>query len=253
MKRYVCLVLVSLVSSFANAQDRELAICTDKTITVIAPFPIKHVDLGSPDILAHQVETAGNILLLKAASKNFHPTNLTIVTEDNSVYSFSVGYEDNPITWIHRLTPQSTPPHSLAQTILHNDRNIRGLSTCKGGVCAVMNGIYVKSEVIYLHMQLQNSSPISYDIDLIRMYHGVRQKSRRTAKQELEIKPVTIVGNKRWIAAKGRNTLVIAIPKLALSKGACLVIEFAEKNGNRTLTLKVNHRKMLSAVMLPNQ
>ena len=116
-----------------------------------------------------------------------------------------------------------------------------------------MNGIYVKSEVIYLHLQLQNSSPISYDIDLIRMYHGVMQKGKRTAKQELEIKPVTIVGNKRWIAPKSRNTLVIAIPKIALSKGACLVIELSEKNGNRTLTLKVNHRKMLSAVRLPDE
>jgi hypothetical protein len=107
--------------------------------------------------------------------------------------------------------------------------------------------------VIYLHLQLQNSSPIPYDIDLIRTYQGVRQKSRRTAKQELEIKPVTIIGNKRWIAARGRSTLVVAIPKLALSKGNDLVIELAEKNGNRNLILKINHRKMLNAVILPNQ
>ncbi len=43
-------------------------------------------------LLVAQVKEADNILLVKAAATNFSETNLSVVTSDNSMYTFAVTY-----------------------------------------------------------------------------------------------------------------------------------------------------------------
>ena len=85
MKQLVCLVCaVSLVVS-SLAQTVSLQITTDKTTSLIFPHPIKHVDRGTKDVLVQAIKEADNILLVKAALKDFAQTNLSVVTDDGSI------------------------------------------------------------------------------------------------------------------------------------------------------------------------
>jgi len=99
MKRFVCLVMMSWLFVSAMAQT-SLFITTDKTTSLVFPFAIRHVDRGTQAVLAQQVNESPTILLVKAAEKDFVETNLSVVTEDGSVYSFIVCYKSNPSTWV---------------------------------------------------------------------------------------------------------------------------------------------------------
>src|SRR5665213_1565383 len=108
MKQLVCLVAVIglFVSSFS--QTPSLSITTNKTTSLIFPFTIKHVDRGTRDILVQQVKEAGNILLVKAARKDFPETNLTVLTSDGSIYNFEVNFENKPSLFVYNLPVQTS-------------------------------------------------------------------------------------------------------------------------------------------------
>src|SRR5436190_15163818 len=121
MKRLVCLICVCWIVVSAIAQTSSLCITTGKTTSLIFPFSILHVDRGTKDVLVQTVKEADNILLVKAAGKEFTETNLSVVTEDGSLYSFSVCYNDNLTSWIYHLPVQSKAALSTyANGILDN-------------------------------------------------------------------------------------------------------------------------------------
>lgn len=53
-----------------------------------------------------------------------------------------------------------------------------------------LKGIYINNDVLYFRLQLQNSSNVSYDADDISFTIKDKQKSKRTATQELSLTPV---------------------------------------------------------------
>ena len=108
MKRFVCLVCAFYLVISRFGQMSSLEISKDKTTSLIFPFAIKHVDRGTKDILVQPVKEADNILLVKAATENFRETNLSVVTDDGSVYSFLVNFENNPKEWIYYLPVYTT-------------------------------------------------------------------------------------------------------------------------------------------------
>ena len=84
--------LISLIASFgciilAMSQASSVCISAVKTISLVFPFPVTHVDRGSKDILVQQVKEAANILLVKAAARDIPETNLSVVTDEGSIYS----------------------------------------------------------------------------------------------------------------------------------------------------------------------
>ena len=132
MKQLVCLVAVIglFVSSFS--QTPSLSITTNKTTSLIFPFTIKHVDRGTRDILVQQVKEADNILLVKAAVKDFPQTNLTVITSDGSTYDFLVDYENKPLLFVYNIPSQSSASlATYANSILDNPKTLHGISTRK--------------------------------------------------------------------------------------------------------------------------
>ncbi|HTM92200.1 MAG TPA: DUF4138 domain-containing protein, partial [Flavisolibacter sp.] len=158
MKQFVCLVCaVSLVvSSFA--QTVSLQITTDKTTSLIFPYSIKHVDRGTKDILVQPVKEADNILLVKAASRDFAQTNLSIVTDDGSVYSFPVCYGETSV-WVYRFPVQMKASISAyTKSILDNPKTMIGVRDASWDMIAGVIGIYIKDDVVYYQLDLQNKS-----------------------------------------------------------------------------------------------
>ncbi|MDR2680633.1 MAG: DUF4138 domain-containing protein, partial [Tannerella sp.] len=69
-----------------------------KTVHIIFPSGIRYVDLGSIDLLAAKADGAENVLRVKAATQGFSKeSNLSVITEDGSYYTFNVKYSDEPV------------------------------------------------------------------------------------------------------------------------------------------------------------
>lgn len=253
MKQFLCLAgaIGLVVSSFS--QTPSLSITTNKTTSLIFPFTIKHVDRGTRDILVQQVKEADNILLVKASGKDFPETNLTVITGDGSVYNFSVDYENKPLLFVYNLPVQSSASlATYANAILNTPWTMHGISASKWDMQVKISGIYIKENAIFYQLELDNQSPIDYDIDFIRFYIRDKKKSKRTAIQENELTPLYVAGNIKQVKAYQKNTLVVALEKFTIPVAKYLAIQIMEKNGGRHLSMKVNNRKIMQAIQLPD-
>lgn len=244
---FVCWLTVSAIS------QTSLSITTDKTTSLVFPYNIRHVDRGTKSILAEQVKEAPNILLVKAAAKGFPETNLSVITDDGSVYTFTVSYENSPSLWVYHLpVNQKANVSAYANAILDNRQNTFGIKDKKSGVMARIKGIYIKGDVLYFQLYLMNTSAIDYDIDLLRFYIRDKKKSKRTAVQENDLRPIYVAGNTVKIKAKSNTTIVVALDKFTIPDAKYLAVQIIEKNGGRHLLMEIKNRKIMQAATLPD-
>lgn len=230
-----------------------LCISTDKTTSLIFPFAIKHVDRGTPSVLAQQVRDVPKLLLLKAGAKDFRETNLSVATEDGSVYGFTICYDKNPATWLYHLPVQSKGSvESYANAILDNPASIKGAKQRKWAMQLRVKGIYVKDDILFFQIGLKNDGPLDYDIDLLRFYISDSKKSKRTAVQELDLKPLHFSGNTSTIKASSNTALVVALPKFTIPDAKYFGVQLNERAGGRHLFVKMDNNKLLQAIPLPD-
>lgn len=250
MKRKMCLVFVWLISVSISAQT-PLSIATDKTTSLVFPFSILHVDRGTESILAQRVNEQPKVLLVKAAANDFEETNLSVVTDDGSVYSFLVSYAKHLTEWVHYIPiQQKTSLAMMANGILDNPKSMRGIKSAKWDIHFAITGIYIKEDVIFYQLTISNNSPIDYDIDLLKFYIKDHRKNKRTAIQENELTPLHISGNIKQVKAYFHSSIVIALDKFTIPDAKYLAVQLMEKNGGRHLQLRVNNRKIMKAIVL---
>jgi len=230
-----------------------LCISTDKTTSLVFPFAIRHVDRGTESVLVQPIKEVPTILLLKAASKDFPETNLSVITDDGSIYSFVVCYEKKPAVWVYHLPiNKNATLATYANAILDNSQTIRGIKDKKWEMLAQIKGIYIRGDVIYYQLQLVNQSPVDYDIDLLRFYISDKKKSKRTAMQENELKPLYVAGNMTQVKANSNSVIVVALDKFTIPDAKYLAVQVMEKNGGRNLFMKISNSKIMQAIPLPD-
>ena len=111
------------------------------------------MDRGTKDVLVQPVKEADNILLVKAATENFSETNLSIVTDDGSVYSFVVNFDNRPPVWVYHIPANNKELATYANGILDNSRTMHGIKDESWDMSATVVGIYIKDDVIYYQLQ----------------------------------------------------------------------------------------------------
>ena len=75
-----------------------LEVTYDKTTHIIFPAAVRYVDLGSPNLIAGKADGSENVIRVKATVKNFRDeTNMSVITESGSFYTFNVKYSDEPL------------------------------------------------------------------------------------------------------------------------------------------------------------
>lgn len=252
MKQILCGWITVMLMGFVNAQTT-LCVTTDKTTSLVFPFAIRHVDRGNQNILAQQVKDMPTILLIKAATADFKETNLSVVTDDGSVYAFNVCFETRPVTWVHYLPVNNKATTAMYATgILDNPAHIKRLKDHKWKANLKVAGIYVKNDVMFYQLLLENKSPIDYSIDLIRFYIRDKKKAKRTAVQEIELKPVYTVGNVTKVKAHSKSVMVFALEKFTIPDAKYLAVQVNEKNGGRHFLIQVKNKNIMKAVILPD-
>jgi len=239
-----------------------LTITFNKTTNLIFPYAIKSVDRGSKDILAQKAEGIENILQIKAGKLRFEQTNLSVITADGTLYSYILDYTDKPGVLNIRydnykeIRPQAffstgsineAQMQADAETVAHEKRSMPGIGDKRYGINMLMDGLFIKDDVLYCRIKLQNTSNIDYGIGQLRFFIRDQKKAKRTATQELEINPLYVKGDTAVVTGRTKKIFVFALPKFTIPDKKYLTIELLEKNGGRHLQLRAGNRTIVKA------
>jgi conjugative transposon TraN protein len=236
-----------------------------KTTNLVFPYAIKSVDRGSRDILAQKAKGIENILQVKAGKPGFDQTNLTVITGDGKLYSYILAYSDTPSILNIRFTDTTAAQTDAffsnvsineaqiqadADTIASAKETIHGIKDKSYGMKMIMSALYIKGDVLFFRIILQNHSNINYDFDKLRFYIKDLRKSKFTATQELELTPLYVKGDTMVIAGQTEKVFVFALPKFTIPDKKYLAVELMEKGGGRHLRMHVHNKTIVRALVL---
>jgi len=234
MKSLICLLAFLGIVCESFAQLPCLSLSTTRTTSLVFPFPISHVDRGTMDIEVQRVREAKNILLVKAAIKDFSTTNITIITTDGTVYGFIANYNASPNKLVYTITTKKDKSyHEYAKQILDNARSIHGIADKSWGIKGRLAGIYIKNNTVYYKLSIDNKTALDYDIGFIRFYLEDKKRARRIVAQEIELSPVTEAGNSRVVNSFSTSSIVLAFKKFTIPESRCLAIDINEERGGK--------------------
>ena len=194
-----------------------LEVTYDKTVHIIFPAEVRYVDLGSPNLIAGKADGAENVIRVKATVKNFkNETNMSVITEDGSFYTFNVKYAKEPLLlnvemcdFIHDGEGVNRPNNAqeiylkelgsespmLVRLIMksiykQNKREVKHIGCKRFGIQYLLKGIYVHNDLLYLHTEIKNQSNVPFDVDYITFKIVDKKVAKRTAVQEQVILPL---------------------------------------------------------------
>lgn len=254
-----------------------LEVTFSKTVHIIFPSAIRYVDLGSADLLAAKADGAENVLRVKAALRDFsRESNLAVITEDGSYYTFNVKYADEPVKlsvemtdFIHDGEAVNRPNNAmeiymrelgsesplLVKLIMksiykNNDREIKHIGSKRFGIQYTLKGIYTHNGLLYFHIQLKNSSNVPFDVDYITFKIVDKKVAKRTAIQEQVIVPLRAHNNLTLIGGKRTERVVFTLTKFTIPDDKYLFIELNEKEGGRHQSFTVENADLVRAKVI---
>lgn len=251
-----------------------LEITYDKTVHVIFPAPIKYVDLGSTNLIAGKADGAENVIRVKATSKHFRDeTNMSVITEDGTFYTFNVKYADEPLLlnvemcdFIHDGETVNRPNnameiylqelgnesprlvHLIMKSVYKQDkRHIKHIGCKRFGVQFLLKGLYTHNDLLYFHTQVKNSSNVPFDVDFVTFKIVDKKIVKRTAMQEQVIYPLRAYNYVSRVNGKDSECTVFALPKFTIPEDKKLLVEMYEKQGGRHQTFEVDNEGLVRA------
>lgn len=126
--------------------------------------------------------------------KNFKKeTNMSVITEDGSFYTFNVKYAKEPLMlniemadfihdgeavnrpnnaqeiYLKELGKESPMLVHLIMKSIHkeNKRKVKHIGSKRFGIQYLLKGIYVHSDLLYFHTEIKNQSNVPFDVDYI--------------------------------------------------------------------------------------
>lgn len=260
-------LLILRVDAQSADEATPLDITFNKTTSIVFVNVIKSVDRGSRDVMAQKAKGVENVLQLKAARAGFPETNLTVVTADGLIHQFTINYSKEPRQLVVTLpgaetsNPGNVPlifetdmteadMESYSKSIEHSKRAIRLINEGNNKIHLSLHGIYIKENVIFYRFRAKNQSNINYDVDYMRFYIRDKSKVRRTASQEVEMKPLYVYGNANAIKGHSSEDVVYALEKFTIPDAKRLVIEMFERNGGRHLKLSIKNKTIVNARLI---
>jgi conjugative transposon TraN protein len=254
-----------------------LEVTYDKTVHIIFPSAVRYVDLGSPNLIAGKADGAENVIRVKATVKNFRQeTNLSVITEDGSFYTFNVKYADEPLIlnvemtdFIHDGEDVNRPNNAMEiylkelgsespilvrmimKSIYKNDkREVKHIGCKRFGIQYLLKGIYTHNGLLYFHTQIKNSSNVPFDVDFITFKIIDKKVAKRTAIQEQVLFPLRAYNYVVRIAGKKDECTVFTMDKFTIPDDKQLVVELNEKNGGRHQSFTIENEDLVRAKVI---
>jgi hypothetical protein len=110
----------------------------------------------------------------------------------------------------------------------------------------VLQGVYLRDGLLWVGMRLENHSPIGYRPGYIRWCIRDRKQSRRTAVQDVVIRPM-YVSPMEALPGDSSRVMLVGFRPFALPRDKKLVLELAEDNGARELVMDIGEKELLKA------
>ena len=241
-----------------------------KTVHILFPSEVRYVDLGSTDIIAGKADGVENVVRVKAAVRDFPgETNFSVITGDGSFYSFLVSYKEEPEAlninmdrWFPagsstggsavRLTELCEEDPSVIASLMYtvhrlDRRDLKHIGCRQFGMQALLKGIYVHKDLLFLHISLVNSSHVPFDIDFVRFKVVDKKVAKRTAQQETYLEPVRTLNDLRRIEGKSKGRVVYAFQKVVIPDDKLIEVEIYEKGGGRHQRFHIENGDLVDA------
>ena len=255
-----------------------LEVTFEKTIHLIFPAPVRYVDLGSSNIIAGQAEDAENVLRVKAAVRDFETeTNLSVICDDGSYYSFNVKYAEEPQKLSIEMKdflhsgPGNLPVNRadiyfkelgnespvlvklVMRTIYRNDRKeFRHIGAKQFGMQFLLKGLYTHNGLLYFHTDIRNNTNMPYNVDFITFKVVDKKVAKRTAIQERVLQPLRAYNQVTWVKGETHERNVFVLEQFTLSEDKRLEVTLYERNGGRTMTFYMENEDLVRAENIDN-
>lgn len=254
-----------------------LEVTYDKTTHIIFPSAVRYVDLGSPNLVAGKADGAENVIRVKAVVRNFRDeTNMSVITESGSFYTFNVKYADEPLLlniemkdFIHDGSKVNRPNNALdiylkelgsespklVQLInksIHkeNKRHVKHIGSKAFGIQYLLRGIYTHNGLLYFHTQVRNQSNVPFEVDFVTFKIVDKKVMKRTAIQEQIIFPLRAYNYATLVAGNKDERTVFTFDKFTIPADKVLVVELNEKSGGRHQSFIVENEDIVRAKVI---
>jgi conjugative transposon TraN protein len=245
---------------------------SNKRTHLIFPTKVIYIDLGSPSISVEKVTTATNIIKVfipDSIPVPFPETNLTAITEDNKLYTFNVSYSETPESYnilVGAETEAQKPGNALAifdnnklndtdlkslgERCIESSRKIYHLGIAQNSMNFTIDNIFIRENLIFFVLSIENKSNISYDIDFTKFMVKDKKRLKKTAVQETELIPVHTHNYKSVIEGKQSNRFVFVFEKFTIPDKKILTGEMYEKNGGRHMKITIENSDIINSKTL---
>lgn len=254
-----------------------LEVTYDKTTHIIFPSAVRYVDLGSPNLVAGKADGAENVIRVKAVVRNFRDeTNMSVITESGSFYTFNVKYADEPLLlniemkdFIHDGSKVNRPNNALdiylkelgsespklVQLInksIHkeNKRHVKHIGSKAFGIQYLLRGIYTHNGLLYFHTQVRNQSNVPFEVDFVTFKIVDKKVMKRTAIQEQIVFPLRVHNYATVVAGNKDERTVFTFDKFTIPADKVLVVELNEKSGGRHQSFTVESEDIVRAKVI---
>ena len=254
-----------------------LEVTYDKTTHIIFPSAVRYVDLGSPNLVAGKADGAENVIRVKAVVRNFRDeTNMSVITESGSFYTFNVKYADEPLLlniemkdFIHDGSKVNRPNNALdiylkelgsespklVQLInksIHkeNKRHVKHIGSKAFGIQYLLRGIYTHNGLLYFHTQVRNQSNVPFEVDFVTFKIVDKKVMKRTAIQEQIVFPLRAYNYATLVAGNKDERNMFTFDKITNPAGKVLVVELNEKSGGRHQSFTVESEDIVRAKVI---
>lgn len=251
-----------------------LEVAYDKTTHIIFPSAVRYVDLGSPNLVAGKADGAENVIRVKAVVKNFRDeTNMSVITESGSFYTFNVKYSDEPLllnvemkdfihdgskvnrpnnaldVYLKELGSESPKLVQLINRSIHkeNKRHVKHIGSKAFGIQYLLRGIYTHNGLLYFHTQVRNQSNVPFEVDFVTFKIVDKKVMKRTAIQEQIIFPLRAHNYATMVAGNKDERTVFTFDKFTIPADKVLVVELNEKSGGRHQSFSVESEDIVRA------
>ena len=109
-----------------------------------------------------------------------------------------------------------------------------------GDVFIWLKGVYYDREELYFLFTLENKEPIDLDINFLKSFIGTNYK-QSSSNQKSEFQPLYRYGQPTRVKGNTSASFVLIFEKFTLDKNKHLVLELDELNGNRNISLDIEH------------
>ncbi|MAU17126.1 MAG: conjugal transfer protein [Muricauda sp.] len=264
-------MLLAVTSQAANNKTLDTIYANDHmNMVLFFPSNIKQGIVGNDNFaFTYNREKGQTLGLLKAVPGK--DSNLLVITEDGSVYSYMVRYAkelEDPNRFIalqERIgTEKRDVREKVSQTepskkrvldtlINHTKADRKFQKSCEAllqlperrcvrkksqGLSLAVKNMYHMEDEVYVQFEIANHSGVRFDFGDLELFKVSGRRGRRASYQELKLLPLYRYGSPSGVMHGQKARFVYVYPKFHLDKGQRLQANLSEASTSRMVVLR---------------